>query len=157
MSGDWEAGIASAQRAVDLNPSFALGYHCLHAATFMACRFQESMDAVRRACRISPSDPWLFFFLAGVSACHYMMREYEPAVEMAKIAVGRYSQYSNSYRWLAISLAQLDRVEEAQSAFAKFLNLSPNALETARDAYPLRNEADLAHYRDGLRKAGLPE
>jgi adenylate cyclase len=157
MSGDYDAGIASAQRAVGLNPSFALGYHCLHAATFMACRFQESMDAVQRACRISPSDPWLFFFLAGVSGCHYMMREYEPAVEAAKIAVARYSKYSNSYRWLAISLAQLDRIDEAQEAMGKFLDLSPNAPETARHAYPLGNEGDLAHYLDGLRKAGLPD
>jgi tetratricopeptide (TPR) repeat protein len=157
LGGEYDAAVASAQRAVDLNPSFALGYHCLHAATFMIGRFQESIDAVQRACRISPSDPWLFYFLTGVSGCHYMMREYEAAIETAKIAVERYAQYANSHRWLAISLAQLGRTEEAQEALAKSLRLSPNAPETARDAYPLRDMENLEHYRDGLAKAGLPE
>ncbi|MFQ5954557.1 MAG: adenylate/guanylate cyclase domain-containing protein [Kiloniellales bacterium] len=157
LSGEHDAGIAAAQRAVELNPSFALGYHCLHAALFFAGRFQESLDAAERACRISPNDPWLFYFLTGLSACNYMMRHYKLAVEKAKISVERYSQYASVYRWLAVALAQLGRTEEAHEALSKFLELSRGAFEEARYAYAFREKSDLAHYLDGLRKAGLPE
>jgi len=84
-----------------------------------------------------------------------MMREYEQGIEAGLIAVERYSQYANSHRWLAMSLAQIGRMDEAKSEIQKYLSLTPNAYEAARDAYPFRNQADLDHYRDGLRKAGI--
>ena len=34
LSGDFNAAVAAARRSIDLNPSFALGYHCFHSATF---------------------------------------------------------------------------------------------------------------------------
>jgi tetratricopeptide (TPR) repeat protein len=117
--------------------------------------FPASIKACRQACRISPNDPWLFYFLTGVSGCHYMMRKYEQGIEAGRIAVEQYSQYANSHRWLAMSLAQIGRMDEAKSEIQKYLSLAPNAYEAARDAYPFRNQADLDHYRDGLRKAGI--
>ena len=157
LIGEYDTGIASARRSVELNPSFALGYHCLHTTMFMAGRFQESLDAAERACRVSPSDPWLFYSLCGIGACHYMLREFQAAVEKVKLSVERYSEYASAYRWLAVSLAQLGRTEEAQEALSKFIELSPDSLKAARHVYPFRHQADLAHYIEGLNKAGLPE
>jgi adenylate cyclase len=156
LSGEFEGGIASARRAVELNPSFALGYHCLHNVLFFAGLYEESLDAAETACRISPNDPWLFYFVAGISGCHYMLRNYRLAVEKAKLSIERYSQYPSVYRWQAMALGQLGLTEDAHEALAKFLELSPNALHEARQAYPFRNDTDRAHYLDGLDKAGLP-
>jgi adenylate cyclase len=155
LAGEYDAAVASANRSVTLNPSYAFGYHALHIATSMTGDFPASIKACRQACRISPNDPWLFYFLTGVSGCHYMMREYEQGIEAGQIAVEQYSQYANSHRWLAMSLAQIGRMDEAESEIQKYLSLAPNAYEAARDAYPYRNRADLDHYRDGLRKAGI--
>ncbi len=155
LAGEYDAAVASANRSVTLNPSYAFGYHALHIATSMTGDFPASIKACRQACRISPNDPWLFYFLTGVSGCHYMMREYEQGIEAGQIAVEQYSQYANSHRWLAMSLAQIGRMDEAKSEIQKYLSLTPNAYEAARDAYPFRNQADLDHYRDGLRKAGI--
>ena len=157
LAGAFDAGIASAERAVKLNPSFALGYHCLHSTLFFSGRYAESLDAAERACRLSPNDPWIFYSLTGLSACNYMLRNYELAVARAKVAIERYAQYPGVYRWLAVSLAQLGQRQEARMALTKFLELSPAVPSEVRQAYPFRNEVDLAHYLDGLSKAGLPE
>ena len=157
LTGEHDNAIAAAQRAVEFNPSFALGHHCLHSALFMAGLFHDSLNAVERACRVSPNDPLLFYFMGGVSACHYMLRNYELAVEKANLAIQRYSQYPSAYRWLAVALAQSGRVNEARVALTKFLELSPGSRDAARRAYLFKRDTDLAHYLDGLDKAGLSE
>lgn len=152
---DMTTAVAAARRSIELNPSFALGYHCLHSATFFLGDFRTSIDAVRQACRISPNDPWLFYYLTGISACHYMMREYDQAVEVGRKAVERYADYANAQRWLALSLAQSGRVDEATEVIERWHGLVGNAAEKAHSAYPLRDAQHLEHYRDGLRKVGL--
>jgi adenylate cyclase len=154
---EYDAGVTAARRAVELNPSFALGYHCLGAANFLAGRFDEAVVAMDRAVRIGPSDPWLFLFLNGVAGCRYMLKDYERSVEAAQLSAERFEQYPSGPRFLAMSLAQLGRKEEAARALAHFLNLSPgHTLASARHSYPPRQRADLEHFLDGLAKAGLP-
>jgi adenylate cyclase len=155
VAGNLDSALASASRSLELNPSFTLGYHCLHAATFMLGDYEASINAVRQASRISPNDPWLFFFLTGICACHYMLRQYEDAIEAGKLAVERYPMYANASRWLALSLAQAGRHEEANQTVRRWRDISPTSVEKAQDAYPIREAVHLEHYRDGLRKAGL--
>ena len=155
VADDHDAALASANRSLELNPSFTLGYHCLHSATFFLGDYQTSINAVQQACRISPNDPWLFYFLTGISACHYMLRQYEDAIEAGRIAVERYPMYANASRWLALSLAQAGRHEEAVQMMRRWRDLSGSTVEKAYNAYPIRDPAYLEHYHDGLRKAGL--
>ncbi len=157
-SRDYDIGLTAARRAVELNPSFALGYHCLGGANIMVGRFDDAVEAMEQAVRIGPRDPWLFLYFAGVCACRYMLRDYERSVEAAQVSVERFAQYASGHRFLAMALAQLGREDDAQRALARFLMISPDhTLRSARHSYPFRQEADLEHYLDGLRKAGLPE
>ncbi len=154
----YDAGVAAARRAVELNPSFALGYHSLGVALTHRGQPRDAIEAQERAIRISPSDPWLFMFLTGLSAFCFIAREYDKAVVAAEMSVRRFPEYAPSRRWLAAALAQLDRHDEARDALAKFLEFSPNyTIGSARHTLPYRHEADLEHHLDALRKAGLPE
>ena len=158
FSGQYDAGTTAARRAIEINPSFALAYHCLGAARFLNGEPEEGAEALQVAMRISPNDPWLFLFLGALSACRYMSGDYQQSLETVSFAVRRFPWYASTQRWHAIALAQLGRLDEARSALAKFLDFSPNyTMEAARHSYPFRRAADLAHYLDGLRKAGLPE
>ena len=97
-------------------------------------------------------------FLTGLSACYFGAREYDKAVEAGEMSVQQFSRYAMSHCWLAVALAQLDRLDEARDSLTKFLELSPDyTIGRARHAMPFRHQADLEHYIDGLRKAGLPE
>lgn len=155
LEREYDGALASADRAVKLNPSYAFGHHAVHIANSMYGDHQVSLEACQQACRISPNDPWLFYFLTGISGMHYMLRDYEEGIKTGLAAVERYPRYANSHRWLAMSYAQAGKLDEAKRQIQIYLQLMPNALDTAKDAYPYRNQADLDHYRDGLRKTGV--
>lgn len=157
FTGQHDGGVFSAQRAIEINPSFALAYHCLAAARFLNGEHDEAVEATQVGVRISPNDPWMFLFLGVLSASHYMRGDYHQSLETVNFAVRRFPWYASTHRWHAVALAQVGRLDEARSALGKFLGLSPNyTLEIARHSYPFRRGIDLAHYLDGLRKAGLP-
>jgi hypothetical protein len=60
--------------------------------------------------------------------------------------------------FLAASYAQLGRLPEAQATVKRVLALDPNATVAKWAAQePYKKPPDLEHYKDGLRKAGLPE
>ncbi len=158
FSGRQEDGIVEAERAIEINPSFALGHHCLGGSRFLNGEHDAAVEAVHVALRISPNDPWMFLFLGLLSASQYMRHDYLQSLETADLAVGRLPWYASTQRWRAVALAQLGRLDEAREVLERFLELSPNySMEVARRSYPFRRGDDLAHYLDGLRKAGLPD
>ena len=102
--------------------------------------------------KISPS-PFPSPFSHGQA--QYAAGEYEAAVETLR----RDETYrTGSRRFLAASLAQLGRLDEARAEVELFLVGNPHF--TTRHwapTKPLRDAATLQHFVDGYRKAGLPE
>jgi len=151
----FDAAISSAERSIDLNPSNALGYHALGVARMFNGEPREAVEAIERAVRISPEDSWLPVWLSTLSACHYLARDYEKAVEVARLATQRAPHYPIAQRSMANALAQLGRLDEARAALASFLELSPNyTIETAQRSVVFRDASIYEHYHEGLRKAG---
>ena len=59
---------------------------------------------------------------------------------------------------LAASYAQLGRLEEARVEVKETLKLVPDAtVDSLSSRKPFVNTVDMNHYREALRKAGLPE
>ena len=153
--GQYDAGLAAAKRAIELNPSFAVGHHALGMVRMFNGEPAKAIDAIERAVRISPEDLWLPIWLGTLSASCYLMYDYEKALQVARLSVQRAPHYPIGQRSLANALAQLGRMEEAREALAAFLALSPNYNdETARRSAVFRRESDYEHYVEGLRKAG---
>jgi adenylate cyclase len=151
----FDNGLAATKRAIELNPSFAMGYHALGLVRMFNGEPTEAIDAIERAIRISPEDLWLPIWLGTLSASCYLLHDYEKALQVARLSVQRAPKYPIGQRSLANSLAQLGRMDEAREALTAFLALSPNYnAETARRSAIFRHEADYEHYAEGLRKAG---
>ena len=86
-------------------------------------------------------------------------------------AIAAFSEISDPYNevrgWLALSLAQVGRVEEAQAMLRKFLEIARDDMvncpgERMQDwieywhgATQYRNESDFDRVREGLIKAGM--
>ena len=103
--------------------------------------------------RLDPFHPDWFLWDAGI--IYFTARQYEAAI--AAIERGREPD-ADTLLFLAASYAQLGRLPEAQAAVKRVLALDPSATVAKWAAQePYKNPADLEHYKDGLRKAGLPE
>ncbi len=62
------------------------------------------------------------------------------------------------HRPMAASYAMLERMNEARGALEALQSRVPNvSIEATRQQMPFRREADMDHYLDALRKAGMPE
>ena len=143
--------------AIDLNPNFAAAYGYVGWALTFDGRSEEAIVNLQQAIRMSPRDPLNAFFLAGISAAHYLAGRYIEAVEWAHRAVQMRPGIIGGYRILCASLAQAGHIEEAKSVMDQ-LRQSHRDISAAwvQESVPYTAKP-MAHFLEGLRKAGLPE
>ncbi len=146
------------ERALAINPNLALAW-CLSGLTH--CYMGELDEAIRRinqAQALSPYDPHSFFFDMALIMPHLLRREHEIAADTGRRAIEFNPVCSSSYKVLLAALGHLGYEAEARAVRTRLLELEPGF--TVADAVrrsPLTRPEDVAHYAEGLRRAGLPE
>ncbi|HTV69147.1 MAG TPA: winged helix-turn-helix domain-containing tetratricopeptide repeat protein [Rhizobiaceae bacterium] len=140
-------------RAIALDPNEADAWAVLSDVTVLAGRVEEGLKHIRKAFRLNPFPPGWYHMTLGQAL--YAAREYEAAIETL---LRDETYHTSSRRFLAASLAQLGRLDEARAEVELFLVGNPRFTTShwAR-VEPFRDAATLAHFVDGFRKAGLPE
>ena len=113
----------------------------------------EGVKLIKKAMRLNPHHPDWYDRVLGAAA--YTARNYEEAIAVLKNVK---HPTPNSRATLAASFAQLDRLEEASVEVEETLKLDADAtVEILSTRFPFVDPADDNHYREALRKAGLPE
>jgi adenylate cyclase len=161
VMGEHDKALAAAERAVTLNPNFALGYFRLGQVRVFSGLAEEALDPLFKGLRLNPHDPQRDGWLASVAHALYQMKRYEEAARYSLQAVqanpiGGRTQLKRVI--LAASYGQLGRIKHASQVLHE-LNLEH---AVADSLFPYRmfrfaSDACLNHVLDGLRKAGLPE
>jgi tetratricopeptide (TPR) repeat protein len=124
-----------------------------------ARRLDEATSSFEEAVRLSPHDPYRWGFLMYGSLAHLFAKRHELAAEWAEKAV----RVPNSHYWanaaLVAALGHLNRPDEARSAVAGLQRRRPGfSCSFAKDhLFYVKDSAQVEHYIEGLRKAGLPE
>ncbi|MFZ1426678.1 MAG: winged helix-turn-helix domain-containing tetratricopeptide repeat protein [Geminicoccaceae bacterium] len=140
-------------KAVELDPNEADIWATLSDIAVLAGRVEEGFEHIRKAFRLNPFPASWYYLTLGQA--QYAAGDYEAAVDTLR----RDETYrTSSRRFLAASLAQLGRLDEARAEVDLFLVGNPHF--TTRHwamTEPFRDAATLEHFVDGFRKAGLPE
>ncbi len=153
-----ETAISEFNKALDLNPNFAAARGFLGLALAFAGRGDEAIAHFERAMRLSPYDPSNPFFLAGIGLAHYLAQRYEQAVTWSRSAVQTAPGMFNAQRVLSASLAQCGDNDEARAVFATVKRMQPEiSAAWLERAVPFARPEFLAHYVEGLRKAGMTD
>jgi len=150
---DFEQSDAEFAKAIELDPNEADIWGTLSDIVVLAGRVEEGLEHIRKAFRLNPFPPSWYYLTLGQA--QYAAGDYESAVETLR----RDETYrTSSRRFLAASLAQLGRLDEARTEVALFLVGNPH-FSTQRwvETEPFRDTATLEHFVDGFLKAGLPE
>jgi TolB-like protein/Tfp pilus assembly protein PilF len=143
------------QRALDLNPNFAAAYGYLGWAVVFDGRHEEATKYFQQAFRMSPHDPLIAFFYSGMCAAHYFARRFDEAIEWGRKTIQQRPGFIAGHRILCASLAQAGRTEELRAAMARLLELQPTiSIAWLEEHVPYTPRA-IAHFLDGMRKAGL--
>jgi adenylate cyclase len=143
------------QRALDLNPNFAAAYGYLGWAVVFDGRYEEATEYFQQAFRMSPHDPLIAFFYAGMCAAHYFARRFDEAVEWGRKSIQQRPGFIPGHRILCASLAQAGRTDELSAAMARVRELQPNISMAWLEEHVPYTPRAIAHYLDGMRKAGV--
>ena len=100
--------------ALEINPNSAKAY--------------QGRDKLLKALRLNPHDPVSAVVLNVIALPYYCERDYIKALEARRVVV-RFPSRPAAYRFLAASLGQLGRVDEAQDALRRAIEASPQAFD----------------------------
>ncbi len=140
-------------KAIELDPNEADAWAALSDITVLAGRVEEGLAQIHKAFRLNPFPASWYYLPLGQAL--YAVGEYQAAVE----ALRRDETHrTSSRRFLAASLAQLGRLDEARSEAELFLVGNPDfSIGHWAAMEPFRDDALRERFVAGFRKAGLPE
>ena len=102
------------------------------------------------------SDP-RYQWPALLAFSHYLLRQYDATLSWAREALYSNPNHLQVLAVRAAALAQLGHTEEAAKATEVLLNNHPGlTVERHLRNFQWKDPADIAHYREGLLKAGVP-
>ena len=152
----FDDSLAEFETALRLNPNFALAQAYYGLSLAYSGRWQEALEAVKRALRLSPRDPHAAIYCGVASYTHFVGRNYEEAIRMAREALRQRADFVGAHRVLTAAAAMAGRTAEAREALAALRRTQPAvSLAWIGANMPIRHAAELEHYLEGFRRAGL--
>jgi adenylate cyclase len=157
-SGDGQGAFIEAERALAINPNLASAHHMRGAALMHLGRYDDALVSLETSIRLDPTGPFAIIPKDHLVAALYQSRKYEAAIDAARHVIRIRPNHPPSYRWLAASLGQLGRTEEARAELEKAMTIGPASFDMyVRNRAPFWRPEAYAHMIDGLRKAGWRE
>jgi adenylate cyclase len=156
MEGNHDAAMDAAKRSVSLNPYDMGARGILGICHFSRGEHEQAIELFSTAVQRGNSDP-RYKWTALLSFSHYLLKQYDACLSWAREAMYLNPNHLQVLSVRAAALAQSGRSEEAAKATAVLLNCFPSmTVERHLRNFRWKNPADIAHYRDGLLKAGVP-
>ncbi len=151
-----EAALEAAQRTIEVHPNYADGFATLAFIASYSGQFETGLEAIDRAMRINPQGTGVYLAVKG--RILYLMGRYDDALAPMEEAAERNPAFERTHLTLAAIYARLGRQDDATWSVDEALAINPDiTLEKELRESIYRREADIEHYIEGLRLAGVPE
>jgi adenylate cyclase len=156
MQGHYEAAHEAIRRAVELNP-YDMGARGVQGICHLVVgEHRDAIELLSMAAQRGTGDP-RYQWAASTAFAHYLLGQYDAALSWAREALYFNPNHLQVLALRAASLAELDRNEEAATARNLLLDHYPDfTIEQHLRNFRWKQAGDLAHYREGLVKAGVP-
>jgi adenylate cyclase len=156
FGGNHEAAMDAAKRAVELNPYDMGARGVLGICHMVIGEHRQAIELFSAAAQRGNSDP-RYQWAASNAFSHYLLGQYDASLSWAREALYVNPNHLQVLAVRAAALAQLGRSEEAAKAAEVLLTSYPGlTVERHLRNFRWKTPADIAHYRDGLLKAGVP-
>lgn len=152
----FEDSLAEYELALRLNPNFSLARAYYGVCLTYCGRWQEGDREARHALRLSPRDPFAAIYNGVVGYSQFMGKNYEEAIQFCREALRQRGDFVGAYRVLTSAAGMSGQKDIAATALGELRRTQPNiSLKWLAGRMPIRNEAELDHYLEGFRRAGL--
>jgi adenylate cyclase len=145
---DIATAIALVDRALELNPSFALGWVRSGWLRLWAGHPDLAIKHFETSLRLNPlrKVPAIF----GIAVAHFVARRMKKAGEMLQLSLQEYPNWAPCLRFLASCYAHSGRLGDARATVEKLRHATPVLVPNAQH---WRISKDREYYLDGLRMA----
>jgi adenylate cyclase len=156
MERHYEEALEASKRAVELNPYDMGARGVLGICHLVVGEHRQAIELFSIAVQRGNSDP-RYKWSSLLAFSHYLLGQYDAALSWSREALYLNPTHLQMLAARAAALAQLGRTGEATQAAGVLLNAFPGlTVERHLRNFPWKREADIAHYREGLLKAGVP-
>jgi TolB-like protein len=155
--GEMAAGKALVERALSLNPNYAVAWYCAGWIDVWLDDAAGALENFGNALRRSPIDPLMFNFYAGIASAHFVAGRLDDARLYAMKAIEERPDFVTALRVAAASCALGGRPIEAHEYAAVLLRIDSDIrVGNVKDRVTFHPNT-LSKFVEGLRLAGLPE
>jgi TolB-like protein/Tfp pilus assembly protein PilF len=153
---EFEKALEFGKRSVELVPNNDFALSTYGSTLADAQRFDEAISYQKQAIRLNPFPPWYYYH--HLVRCYIQTGQYEDALNESKKGLQRAPNAYTFHFYLAITYAQLDRIEEARKSAAKALEINPHiSVSGIRKRWRYKTQNNLEVALAAMRKAGFPE
>jgi len=154
---DRDAAFTALEAALAISPSSALTYILGSVILGWGGEAERAIEWSEQGMRLSPFDSWIWAAFDAQAMSHLLRGRYDEACRVAYKSVQANPAHSITYVQLAAALAKLGRLEEAQAAAARVIELHPTFRYSRQFAGVNCAPALAEALGDALRAAGLPK
>lgn len=156
MSGHYDAARETAIRAVELNPYDMGARGILGMSHLVVGEHRQAIELFSTAAQRGNTDP-RYQWAALLAFSHYLLGQYDASLSWLREALYLNPIHLQALALRAAALAQHGQSEEAAAATKALLENYPTiTVEKHLRNFHWKELADIAHYREGLLKAGVP-
>jgi len=155
---DLDAAMACYEYSLAANPSNSLAW--LLKGTLHAFRSEgrQAVEHVQRALKLSPLDPYHYFYESLAATACVADHQYKRALEFAKRSLRANRKHTSTFRAMTVAQWKLGLYDEARETVKDLMKLEPRLTVSGwlehhpAAAYPIGKETS-----NVLREAGVPE
>lgn len=158
VTGKSDEGVVAADKAIRLNPSFAMAHFGRGHALWHLGQSRDAIMSLDEAIRLSPLDPVTWAFMASRAIALMMDGEFEQAIDWSRRAQQQNNAAIFAHVGELTGLGHLKRQDEAADAVRRAIAKMPDVCVSFFDrVLPVTSPPHRDMLLDGLRQAGLPE
>jgi adenylate cyclase len=151
-----EEAVVEYEKAVALNPNFAIGYTYLAAVLAYLGRDKEALQKIDASERLSPRGLFQGVNNHCRALAHFSAGQYFDAIAWARKAVLESPGIVTGHRMLVVNCALVGHIDEARAALEIVKRLQPDvSLRWVAEFVPFMRERERRNFIEGFRRAGL--
>jgi TolB-like protein len=154
-------GIATLQRALDIDRNLAVAHAYIGIAKYFIGRGEETAGHIEEALRLSPRDTSAYLWKCFAGSGKVFLGKQEEAVALLRQSIETNRNFALPHFYLAVALAELGRLDEARLEARVGLSIDPTfTIRRYRADAPSDNPVFLNRRKqihEIMRRVGLPK
>ncbi len=152
----FDDAVGGFEAALRLNPSFSLAQAYYGLALSYVGRWREGAEAVRRAQRLSPRDPFSAIYSTIAAFAEVAGGNYTEAIRLAREGIRQRPDFVSGHRTLMTAAVLAGDMDLAKATLEAVRRMQPDiSLTWMASNLLMKEEAEREHYLEAFRRAGL--